>query len=379
MPGLCLFIRNNEMNKKILIILILIAGTVFSQVVLAENMLEILTPPAFISAQSEQIYIVGKTDAPIVEIFLNDEKLFDLLVKDSIFHASITYGYGVNEVTIIPIYSGQSDAVAHKAKIDIMYGPEIHKKFKKIYTPYFFHETKKTDACDKCHTETYNSIDSLSTDQGCLSCHVVLKDKIKKHTKDDKRVCVNCHQQFKDKVGFTTAADETNLCFNCHTDRIGLFSQDYIHGPVAGGSCNICHEPHGSIYEHNLVTPEQILCFSCHEDLEENTRNSRVKHNPFEQGQCGVCHDPHSTSNKWVLVQNSEEVCLGCHNPDNKMTWHSHPYNVKPKRKLKVNVELNDNGNLECISCHNPHANNSDHLLRITEEFTCIGCHTDVL
>ena len=354
--------------------------TTITQGVLAENSLEIFTPPPFISAQTEHLHIVGKTNAPIVEVILNSEKLYDLLVKDSIFHASLSFGYGVNAVRMIPIYSGESEVIDLSAKIEIMYGPDVSRKYKKIFTPYFYHKAENREACYNCHMDFKISTDSLSSDAGCLDCHKDLATTFKKHTKVENKTCINCHQlNILTGASKTRNITETNLCYSCHTDKIGQFAQDYIHGPVAGGSCVICHEPHGSQFDKNLVNPQQILCFSCHVDLEEEME-MRVVHNPFKNGQCSVCHDPHSTSNKWVLVKSSEKVCLGCHNPDNKsMQWHSHPFNVKPKRKLKVNVELNNNGNLECISCHYPHGTNSEHLLRIDEEFTCIGCHTDVL
>ncbi len=367
------------MKKMTYIVLVSILSVFFAQDAQAENMLEILTPPQYISTQSNYLHIVGKTNAPLVEIFLNDEKQFELLVKDSIFHASLIFGYGVNEVRIIPIYSESKASDSFSKTVEIMYGPRISRKFKKIYAPYTFHAIQNNKDCSACHTTFSENVDSLTYDTGCLDCHSSLKDKMKKHIKSDVRTCITCHQQDSQFYG-SSATEDTNLCYSCHTDKIGQFAQDFIHGPVAGGTCTICHDPHGSQFDHNLVNPEQILCFSCHEDLEEDTKDKRVTHDPFKNGQCGACHDPHATSNKWVLVKNSEEVCLGCHNPDNKsMDWHSHPYNVKPKRKLKINIELSKQGNLECISCHNPHATNSEHLLRINEEFTCIGCHTDVL
>ncbi len=353
---------------------------IMTQSIFAVNSLEILSPPPYISTQSDHLHVIGKTNAPIVEVMLNDEILYDLLVKDSIFHASIYFGYGVNEVRIIPIYSGESPEIDLSAKVEIMYGPQISRKYHKIFTPYYYHQIDTKETCYDCHIDFNQSIDSLSTDAGCLDCHKDLTTRFKKHTKVENKTCINCHQ-LDMLTGATkhSTNTETNLCYSCHTDKIGQFAQDYIHGPVAGGSCIICHEPHGSQFDKNLVNPQQILCFSCHDDLEEELE-LRVVHNPFNTGQCTACHDPHSTSNKWVLIKNSEEVCLSCHNPDNKsMEWHAHPYNVKPKRKLKVNVDLNENGKLECISCHYPHASNSEHLLRIDEDFTCIGCHTDVL
>lgn len=354
--------------------------TALAQNIQAENMLEILTPPPYLSAQSDNLHIVGKTNAPIVEVFLNDEKLYDLIVKDSIFHASIQFGYGIIEVTIVPIYSGESATNVQSATIEIMYGPEISRKYKKIFLPYEYHKTENISDCNKCHDEYKNNFDSLSTDSGCLVCHKGLGENFKRHTKVDNKTCVNCHQQNSPSANFTSYSNtETNLCFNCHTDKIGLFSQDYIHGPVAGGSCIICHNPHGSKFDYLLVSPEQVLCFSCHINLEEETEYKRIIHKPFLKGQCGACHDPHSTSNKWVLRKSSEEVCLECHDSDKSMKWHSHPYNFKPNKRLRVDVQLSENGKIECLSCHNPHATDSEHLLRITEEFTCIGCHKDIL
>jgi predicted CXXCH cytochrome family protein len=61
------------------------------------------------------------------------------------------------------------------------------------------------------------------------------------------------------------------------------------------------------------------------------------------------------------------------------LTDHGHPFNVKPKKGAAQNVMLSRNGRLECISCHDPHASRSAHLLRTSQRNACLGCHGEKL
>ncbi len=109
----------------------------------------------------------------------------------------------------------------------------------------------------------------------------------------------------------------------------------------------------------------------------DDARTKQIQHKPFLKGKCGQCHDPHSTNHKWVLVKNSQEICVPCHMPDGELKYHNHPFNVKPKRRLLSPLELTDSGQLECLSCHNPHATETKHLLRTSQGHSCLGCHPD--
>ena len=339
-----------------------------------DQFMEILIPHKFISTNSYKTHIVGKTSAPIIEVYINDQKTYETMVKDSIFHQQIFYGAGLNEVRIKAIYSGMIDYPTPDAIIEILAGPEIKRKYKKIYTPYKFHDSTPKDFCICCHDCDCDNLEETTDKQICLTCHKDYRENFSKHTKVENRTCVLCHQL--DLTTFESADIEDNPCFKCHDDRIGFFTREYVHGPVAGGSCTICHNPHGSKYEKSLQAPVQILCFTCHEYIEDEQLKKTV-HDPFMSGHCEKCHDPHSTNNRWVLVKNSQEVCMGCHNPDDNFKWHSHPYNVKPKKDLVVDLKLTSRGQLECLSCHNPHSTNTEHLLRITNPTACLGCHMD--
>ena len=165
---------------------------------------------------------------------------------------------------------------------------------------------------------------------------------------------------------------DANPCYGCHDDKIGEFAQDYVHGPVAGGACTICHDPHGSDFAHTLNQPAGMLCLSCH-DMDPTLYE--VEHQPVVNGQCVDCHDPHATMNRWVLVRSSEDLCFPCHGNGGELAEHQHPYNVKPKLRLEVRLKLTPEGRLECLSCHEAHGGSKRAMLRSPTKDLCVGCH----
>jgi len=363
------------MKQLTLIFIILLAGGS----AYADQGLELFTPPPFLSTSKADLYLVGKTSAPLVEIYLNGEKAIDLQVKDSIFHGKVKFGYGLNELEIMPIYSGLIETAEISVKIEVLCGPDVTGRYARLYPKYLFHDQRSKEACLGCHDPNLDGPLPAQNNSACLSCHSSLLT-IDPELKESKHEhCDACHKLGPNLLSLASNIGyfEESTCFNCHENKRRDFGQEYIHGPVAVGSCTICHDPHGSRHEHALVTAEEILCFSCH-DFQLELKEMPVQHNPFRRGMCGSCHDPHSTNNKWVLVKSSVEVCMGCHNEVNGgMSAHKHPYNVEPKRKLTSNLQLSDDGRLECLSCHNPHASRVQHLLRTDQEFTCSGCHAD--
>ena len=343
----------------------------------ANSDMEILVPPEHISTNSDHLFIVGKTDAPVVEIILNKQKYDEVIVKDSIFHGIVKFGYGLNEIDIKPVYNNISANQDQIQTVEILYGPNVESKYDKIFTEYIFHYTEPKSVCLQCHIYDNTNSETINIDQPCFDCHNNMLDRFKTHIPNDNRACVNCHHIKPDlTIAKTGNYNDTNLCYFCHKDKIGEFTKDYVHGPVAGGSCTICHNPHGSKFEKNLNNDVEILCGSCHAIVDE-IENKTYSHKPFQRGLCGKCHDPHSTNNKWVLVKDSQEVCLPCHVSEGLLKHHDHPFNVKPKKALSTPLQLTDSGRLECLSCHNPHATDTEHLLRTDQEHTCLGCHPD--
>jgi len=340
---------------------------------------ELISPPEHSSTTSGTIHVVGRTTAPLIEVSLNGVRFMQKIVKDSVFHEQVDFGYGINEINIRPVFSGMEDSVAMGRTVEVMYAPIMDRQYSSLYPSYEFHDETPKTLCLRCHKGGSSADLEEAGTLSCLVCHQNLREKFRKHTKFENASCLTCHDLDHDlsaSGGENVLA--SNLCFRCHEDKIGRFGQSYVHGPVAGGNCTICHSPHGSQYEKNLNSPSQILCYTCHDDVEDQL-NKKVVHPPFERGWCVKCHDPHSTNNKWVLTKSSETLCLKCHEEQGTLKIHKHPYNVRPKDKKKVNLELTQDGKLECLSCHNPHSTNVSHLLKTNQEFTCIGCHTDLL
>jgi predicted CXXCH cytochrome family protein len=341
------------------------------------SVFEIIIPPEHSSTNSDHLYIVGKTDAPAVSVKINNKNSQVVSVKDSIFHFYAEFGYGLNEIFLNPLYDFSGQSNVDTVILDILSSPNISKKYEKIFIDYDFHDNITKLECVKCHTYESENPDIMEKVEPCLKCHEEIEDSFEKHVKDKEGACVICHKIKQDLTSYNVDLNAVgNPCYFCHKDKIGQFKQDFIHGPVAGGSCTICHNAHGSEFEYNLKSSEIVLCSSCHTTVEENW-DRKIQHHPFKYGHCGDCHDPHSTNNKWVLVKSSPEVCVGCHKEDGLKSFHKHPFNVEPKKELVRSLKLSSSGQLECISCHYPHASDTEHLLRVKGTVTCMECHSD--
>ena len=85
-------------------------------------------------------------------------------------------------------------------------------------------------------------------------------------------------------------------CYLCHEDLAGSFN--YLHGPVAGGYCTACHDPHRSENDHLLRFTGMDLCFYCH-------RQSGVLKNEMHQDlegmKCLDCHNAHGGDDKYIF------------------------------------------------------------------------------
>ena len=301
---------------------------------------------------------------------------FRVAVRDGMFHASISFGYGLNEVTVKSIGLQDEPELPDSTTVIILSSPQVDRDFEQLFEPYRFHTREVPEGCVGCHTAPGPASTEVADEQYCYGCHREIQARFQGHIRDEGRACIICHRVGSNlTISSESQVHLQNPCYTCHKDKIGQFAQDYIHGPVAGGGCRVCHDPHGSRFEMSLVNPVPVLCPSCH-SMEAN-QEKMVQHLPFANGQCSECHDPHSTNHRWVLVRSSQDLCMSCHEESGTLRFHDHPYNVKPKRQLASNLQLTDQGELECLSCHDPHATDAVHLLRTNHPVTCMGCHPD--
>lgn len=113
--------------------------------------------------------------------------------------------------------------------------------------------------------------------------------------------CSMCHDE--GGRSYAIATSDANLCFKCH-ERWP--ARKFVHGPVAIGSCTVCHDPHGQTNPAFLLAVGEELCFRCH------TAADALKHLAIrtagsgdflrEKG-CVYCHDPHQAERRYLLRQ----------------------------------------------------------------------------
>ncbi|NIS77384.1 MAG: hypothetical protein GTO00_07175 [Deltaproteobacteria bacterium] len=94
--------------------------------------------------------------------------------------------------------------------------------------------------------------------------------------------CGDCHRQ-----GYSVSRPEDSLCYRCHDKKD---DKKFVHGPLGGGACAVCHEPHGSRNAYFLKEDTRVLCISCHDQSSSRTHVLSAKNK-----KCEKCHNPHSS------------------------------------------------------------------------------------
>ena len=113
--------------------------------------------------------------------------------------------------------------------------------------------------------------------------------------------CFVCHDE-KSRT-YAIAVADADLCAKCHDRRPAA---KFVHGPVAIGSCTVCHDPHGQTNPAFLMMSGEALCFRCH------TEADALKHLVAAEGGgvflrdkgCTFCHSPHQADRRYLLRDN---------------------------------------------------------------------------
>jgi len=110
------------------------------------------------------------------------------------------------------------------------------------------------------------------------------------HPPFQNKKCSLCHDQnTKGKLQMP----QPGLCYVCHDDFNLNFK--YVHGPVAGGYCTSCHNPHKSEFKKLLLRQGQELCLYCHDSKQVFKLAS---HENIGNTDCITCHNPHGGNKK---------------------------------------------------------------------------------
>lgn len=113
------------------------------------------------------------------------------------------------------------------------------------------------------------------------------------HPPYQEKQCDMCHSM--SSFG-KLAQEQPDLCYNCHVSFSDKY--DFVHGPVEGGFCSACHDPHKSEEENLLINKGQDICFKCHEKeliIEKET------HEGIEETFCTECHNPHGGEDRFIF------------------------------------------------------------------------------
>lgn len=110
--------------------------------------------------------------------------------------------------------------------------------------------------------------------------------------------CLSCHGSDDGSVFSTAVKTGSGLCYQCHD---AFDEKRYLHGPLAVGECDVCHDPHGGIGPKHLHAEEVELCRSCHGD--DEVLGHRGGRDALAGGNCSSCHDPHQSDGRFLIKQ----------------------------------------------------------------------------
>lgn len=155
---------------------------------------------------------------------------------------------------------------------------------------FFFDGVPHTDSTDVKDV----ALDDISIDSTSQLTETSLEvPMVYVHYPYEEKECGSCHDP--NSLG-TMVEPQPGLCYMCHED----FNNQYttIHGPVAGGYCTSCHNPHRSESEKLLRFTGAQLCLHCHE-AESVYKNEM--HQDLEGMECTDCHNPHGGEDKYIF------------------------------------------------------------------------------
>lgn len=122
------------------------------------------------------------------------------------------------------------------------------------------------------------------------------------------------------------------------------------------------------------------LCSTCHDDVIKTWDAMKYPHAPAAAGDCTECHSPHASNEKFFLQKKTNELCIGCHKEQSsgKHIIASYVFGSSHPVDGKINP-LKPETNFSCVSCHSPHASNTEKLFTFDAQGgkmnICQACH----
>ncbi len=334
----------------------------------------ILAPLPFTSTSSEYLFIVVSAADDIEEptVIVNDgSERKPLRSEEGIHHFRVQLALGLNVVDVKGMRGAEE---VHAESLGIFRTSKIGMRIRSPFPKYVFHTEGVEDQCLKCHVvgdDTASAQGVMALNTLCLKCHNPLMSERFVHGPIAVGTCAVCHSFSSRPNKYELNQDSFDLCLLCHVKKAeALKAAANTHGPLGAALCDICHEPHSSPNYSQLRQPSGEICMICHKTLEKVFVEKAVLHKPFEQRKCATCHDPHFSDHPFLLKKDGVKLCLSCH--EDRMAGHRHPVGVVPRKQLPFDARYGPEGELVCVTCHNPHGDNGEKML---PGEGCPACH----
>lgn len=194
------------------------------------------------------------------------------------------------------------------------------------------------------------------------------------HTPRNEKYCRPCHENELRKGAKSQQEKHLPACYTCHKRKMDI---KYAHGPAAVWACEACHMESSAQRAYGVPAPAATVCGICHTDALSRWQSETYGHAPTMTGKCTICHDPHGSDEAFFLKRESTDLCGSCHADKVK-----YPHVITSKsgmgHPVKLDSERYVKKHISCASCHNPHAENNPYLLMNYNgsklEF-CRNCH----
>lgn len=220
----------------------------------------------------------------------------------------------------------------------------------------------------------------------CLSCHSEYEQALSESphrtllTEDSAKKglpagCESCHgpgslhleNHGEDIVNFKSkdGRDFAKQCLACHAANPRLSRWEHSDHNKVAVFCNACHKVHGNEKDANKKTKKTSstgLCASCHKEIEAQFSQPSRHPVPERKMECVSCHNPHDENTDAAAFGSRNQTCVTCH------TEKSGPFKYQHDPVAE-----------DCLACHAPHGSASDKLVSIRVPNLCVQCHTDAL
>ena len=279
------------------------------------------------------------------------------------FEAIIKLQSGLNEISISPV-----DKLDVTAKIKLFLKTDINAgAIPGDFKEYSLHApTKQKTVCIDCHRldttpVNYHPMDVMESTCQTDACHQGMGKDEYVHGPVGGGVCISCHNPHGSLEKHEVSRSGSSLCLICHEDKGSELEQKHVHGIITSDGCISCHDPHESPNEFQLAASTiSELCFKCHDD--SKTKMQHV-HSPVADGDCNVCHSPHASPNRFMLAEEGDALCFLCHEGVQE-----------DMGKPNAHAPVED----ACSNCHDAHGSPNERLLNKAESVLCFDCHDDM-